>query len=74
VAYYSRFRCNRNRLIDFPNLWPYTRDLYQHDGVGETVDIEAIKGIYYGRRILPRGPRIDFGQPHDREQKFSAAA
>lgn len=69
TGYYGQFRCNRNRLVDFEHLWPYTRDLYQQPGVAETVDIDAIKGIYYGSRppgILPKGPLIDFGEPHGR--------
>ena len=70
VAYYGQFRCNRQRLVDYPQLWPYTRDLYQQPGVAETVDLEAIKGIYYGSRppgILPGGPRLDFTAPHARD-------
>ena len=69
VAYYSQFRCNERRIADYPNLWPYVRDLYQQPGVAETVDIPAIKGIYFGGRppgILPRGPAIDFATPHER--------
>lgn len=69
VAYHGQFRCNRNRLADFANLWPYTRDLYQQPGVAGTVDIDAIKGIYYGSRppgIIPKGPEIDFAEPHGR--------
>jgi putative glutathione S-transferase len=69
VAYYGQFRCNRQRLVDYANLWPYTKDLYQQPGVAETVDIEAIKGIYYGSRqprILPKGPDLSFGSPHHR--------
>lgn len=69
AAYYGQFRCNRNRLTDFENLWPYTRDLYQQPRVAETVDLNAIKGIYYGSRapgILPKGPLIDFAAPHHR--------
>ncbi len=69
LAYYGQFRCNRNRLTDFPNLWPYTRDLYQQLRVAETVDVQAIKGIYYGSTapgILPKGPAIDFTAPHGR--------
>ena len=69
VAYYARFRCNRNRLSDFANLWPYTRDLYQQPQVAQTVDVEAIKGIYFGGTapgILPKGPVIDFAAPHYR--------
>ena len=69
AAYYGQFRCNRNQLRDFTNLWPYTRDLYQQPSVAETVDLQAIKGIYYGSRglgILPKGPEIDFMAPHGR--------
>ncbi len=69
TAYFGQFRCNRNRLVDFENLWPYTRDLYQQPGVAETVDISAIKGIYYGGRppgIIPKGPEINFMAPHAR--------
>lgn len=71
TAYYSQFRCNRNRLTDYQNLWPYTRDLYQQPDVAETVDLDAIKGIYFGSRppgIIPRGPEIDFSAPHNREK------
>ncbi|MEM9620271.1 MAG: glutathione S-transferase family protein [Pseudomonadota bacterium] len=70
AAYYGQFRCNRNRLSDFPNLWPYTRDLYQQPRVAATVDLVAIKGIYYGGRpphIIPKGPQLDFAQPHGRD-------
>jgi len=69
VAYYSQFRCNQRQLAAYPNLWPYTRDLYQQPGVAETVDIDAIKGIYFGSRpprIIPRGPLIDFSMAHGR--------
>lgn len=69
TAYYGQFRCNRNLLAQFEHLWPYTRDLYQQPGVAETVDIDAIKGIYYGSRspgILPGGPELDYSAPHHR--------
>lgn len=69
AAYYGQFRCNRNRLTDFENLWAYTRDLYQQPGVAGTVDLQAIKGIYYGSRppgILPKGPDLDFLAAHGR--------
>lgn len=73
-AYFGQFRCNRNQLREFDNLWPYTRDLYQQPGVAATVDVAAIKGIYYGSRpphILPRGPQLDFAQAHERAQRFA---
>ena len=71
AAYYSQFRCNRNRLAEFEHLWGYTRDLYQQPKVAETVDIDAIKGIYFGSRppgIIPKGPLLDFTTPHRRER------
>lgn len=69
LAYHGQFRCNRNMLIEFEHLWPYTRDLFQQPGVAGTVDVAAIRGIYYGSRapgILPRGPEPDFMAPHAR--------
>jgi len=74
-VYYSHFKCNLRRLADYPNLWPYTRDLYQHPGVAETVDFDHIKRHYYGSQrrvnptgIVPRGPVLDFRAPHGRER------
>ncbi len=67
AAYYGLFRCNRQRLVDFPNLWGYARDLYQTPGVAETVDFDAIKGIYWSRSgILPKGPAMDWDALSDR--------
>jgi putative glutathione S-transferase len=73
-VYYSHFKCNVRRLIDYPNLWPYTRDLYQQDGVAETVRMDHIKGHYYTSQpqvdptgIVPVGPQIDFAAPQTRQ-------
>ena len=69
LAYHGQFKCNRQQLKEYINLWPYCRDLYQLPRVAETVDIDAIKGIYYGGRgagVIPRGPVIDFSEPHNR--------
>lgn len=72
-VYHGHFKCNRRRLADYPNLWDYTRELYQVPGVAETVDLHHIQHHYYGShesinptRIVPKGPAIDFTQPHDR--------
>jgi len=74
-VYHYHFKCNLRRLADYPNLWAYTRDLYQHPGVAETVDFDHIKRHYYGshRRvnpsgIVPLGPILDFRVPHGRER------
>jgi putative glutathione S-transferase len=74
-VYYSHFKCNLRRIADYPNLWNYTRDLYQIPGVAETVSIDHIKRHYYGSQrqvnptgIVPIGPSIDFTIPHDRNR------
>jgi putative glutathione S-transferase len=72
TVYYGLFKCNRRRLTDYPNLWNYTREIYQMSGVAETVDFARIKLGYYGgmrhlnNGILPLGPELDFAAPHDR--------
>jgi glutathionyl-hydroquinone reductase len=72
TVYYVLFKCNRRRLVDYPNLWNYTRETYQMPGVAETVDFPRIKLGYYGgmrhlnNGILPLGPDLDFAAPHDR--------
>jgi glutathionyl-hydroquinone reductase len=75
AVYYSHFKCNQRRIIDYPNLSNYVRDLYQVSGVADTVDIEQIKRHYYGSHrhinptgIVPAGPELDFGAPHNRGQ------
>lgn len=74
AVYYSHFKCNLRRLMDYANLWPYTRDLYQQSGVAETVRLDHIKGHYYTSQpqvdptgIVPAGPIIDFAVPHRRD-------
>ncbi len=72
-VYHGHFKCNLRRLADYPNLWNYTRELYQVPGVADTVSIDHIKRHYYGSQrqvnptgIVPIGPLIDFAAPHDR--------
>ena len=71
--YFGHFKCNKRRIVDYPNLWGYVRDLYQQPGVSSTVDIEFCKRHYYGSHrtinphlIVPIGPEIDYSAPHDR--------
>ena len=73
AAYHGQFKCNLKRLIDYPNLSNYLRDLYQVPGVDGTVDLHHIKHGYYRRRadrnpagLVPLGPALDFSLPHDR--------
>lgn len=77
-VYYGHFKCNLKQLLNYPNLWAYTRDLYQQPGVSETINMQHIKNHYYGSHtminpagIVPLGPEIDFHQAHDRN-KFAA--
>ncbi|MGP5312242.1 glutathione S-transferase family protein [Psychrobacter faecalis] len=73
AVYVGHFKCNIRRIVDYPNLWGYLRDLYQVPGIAETVSIEHIKAHYYTShaninptRIIPVGPLFDFNEPHDR--------
>ena len=72
-VYVTHFKCNVRRLVDYPNLWGYVRDLYQVPGIAETVDFDHIKRHYYLTHgsinptgIVPKGPRTDFTLPHGR--------
>lgn len=74
-VYHGHFKCNLRKLSEFPNLWAYTRDLYQVEGVAETVNMDHIKHHYYQSHtminptgIVPVGPEQDLSAPHDREQ------
>ena len=74
AVYYNHFKTNKKRLIDYPNLWAYTRELYQVPGVAETVNMDHIKYHYFGSHksinptgIVPKGPDIDFTLAHGRE-------
>ena len=73
AVYVGHFKCNIRRIVDYPNLWGYLRDLYQVPGIAETVSIEHIKQHYYTShaninptRIIPVGPALDFNEPHER--------
>ena len=74
-VYYGHFKCNLRRIADYPNLWGYLKDLYGQPGVAETVDFDHIKRHYYRShesinptRIVPKGPILNFDEPHDRER------
>jgi putative glutathione S-transferase len=72
-VYYQHFRCNLRRIVDYPNLWAYARDLYQLPGIAATVSMPQIKEHYFTThdminpsRIIPVGPELDFLAPHGR--------
>lgn len=74
AVYVGHFKCNLRRLIDYPNLWAYTRELYQHPKIRQTVNFRHIKLHYYQShesvnpsRVVPAGPLVDFEAPHGRD-------
>ena len=79
-VYFGHFKCNLRRLVDYPHLWGYARDLFQRPGFGETVNFDHIKRHYYmthdhinPTRIVPKGPIIDWAAPHDRARLTRSA-
>ena len=74
AVYVGHFKCNLRRIADYPNLSGYLRDLYQHPGVGETVNLRHIKEHYYRSHetinptgIVPLGPLLELDLPHGRQ-------
>lgn len=72
-VYVTHFKCNLRRLVDYPNLWGFTRDLHQSHGIADTVELDQIKAHYFlthpqinGNRLIPIGPELDFDEPHGR--------
>ena len=73
AVYVGHFKCNRTRIVDLPNLWGYTRELFQVPGVAATVRLDEIKRHYYvthpsinPTQDVPLGPELDFTTPHGR--------
>ncbi|MDM9384532.1 glutathione S-transferase family protein [Chlorogloeopsis sp. ULAP01] len=74
-VYHSHFKCNLRRIIDYPNLWNYLKDLYQISEFKATCNLDYTKRAYYismteinPNRIVPKGPIIDFDERHDRDR------
>ncbi|XP_065840271.1 glutathionyl-hydroquinone reductase YqjG-like [Oscarella lobularis] len=74
-VYHGHFKCNKKRIVDYPNIWAYTRDIYNTMGIGETVDFNHIRRHYMEshvginpRRIVSVGPDLDFTEPHGRDK------
>jgi putative glutathione S-transferase len=73
AVYVGHFKCNLRRIVDYPHLWAYTRELYQWPGIADTVDFAHIKGHYYQSHgginpsgVVPLGPLLDLLAPHGR--------
>lgn len=74
AVYHGHFKCNIRRIVDYPHLFGYLKDLYQYDSVAKTVNMDHIKRHYYmthddinPTRIVPLGPDQDLHSPHGRE-------
>jgi putative glutathione S-transferase len=74
-VYHTHFKCNSRRVVDYPNLWGHTRDVYQLPGVADTVNVTHIKEHYYRSHddinptgFVPVGPELDFEAPHSRDE------
>lgn len=72
AVYHYHFKCNLKRLVDYPNLWRYTRGLYQQPAIRSTCHMDEIKHHYYTShesinpsRVIPLGPRVDFDEKLD---------
>lgn len=76
-VYVGTFKCNKKRIVDYPNLWGYLRDLYHTPGFGETTNRFFIENGYQGTNvrnphgIVAIGPDINYDEPHDRATQFS---
>ncbi|HEY5811285.1 MAG TPA: glutathione S-transferase C-terminal domain-containing protein, partial [Terrimicrobiaceae bacterium] len=75
AVYHGHFKCNVRRIVDYPNLDGYLRDLYQQPGIAETVNFDHIKRHYYvthddinPTQIVPIGPQLDLTRPHGRDR------
>ncbi len=72
-VYHLHFKCNRKRIVDYPNLWAFTRELYQMEGIAQTVKMDHIVHHYHyshetinPNRIIPVNPVLDYDAPHGR--------
>nr|WP_317199965.1 glutathione S-transferase family protein [uncultured Psychrobacter sp.] len=75
AVYFGHFKCNLRRIVDYPNLWGYLKELYQVPGIAQTVNMDHIKSHYYTSHaninptgIVPVGPKLDFEAPHNRDK------
>lgn len=75
-VYHLHFKCNRRRIVDYPNIWGYTRELYQIEGVAQTLNLDHIVRHYHyshdtinPNRIIPINPILDFAAPHNRDMR-----
>lgn len=78
-VYHTHFKCNKKHIYEYENLWNYTKDIYQIQGIEETVNMDHITRHYYKshggvnpKRLVGVGPDLDFNSDHNRSEKFDA--
>lgn len=76
-VYHGHFKCNIKQIADYPNLFGYMKELYQHPGIAETVNFDHIKRHYYyshtminPTQVVPVGPQQDLMSPHGRDKQY----
>lgn len=81
AVYHTHFKCNLKRLVDFENLWPYAREIYQLPGVQATCNMDHVKAHYYRSHedinptgFVPVGPAADWSAPHNRARLGDSTA
>lgn len=74
-VYHVHFKCSRRRIRDYPNLWNYLKEIYQHPPIRRTVDLDHIRTHYYvshdhlnPRRLVATAPELPLDEPHDRDR------
>lgn len=74
VVYHTHFRCTRRRLVDYPMLWAYARDLLGWESFARDVDFAAIQSGYFlndgdhnPHGIVSEQPECDWSAPHARD-------
>lgn len=79
LVYHTHFKCNLRRLVDYPNLWGFTRDVFSLPGVADTINVTHIKHHYYHSHtninpysVVPIGQPLNFYTPNDRGARFNA--
>jgi glutathionyl-hydroquinone reductase len=79
AVYHGHFKCNIRRIVDYPALWRFTRDIYNLKGVAETVSLHHIRHHYYESHtninpsgIVPAGPVLDLSISADELSKIAA--
>ena len=80
LVYHTHFKCNRRRIVDYPNLWGFVREIHQLPGVAATCNFEHIRRHYYAshetinpHRIIAIGPELELDAAHGREAKGGIA-